>query len=427
MLEKPIKVPEGKRLLNFWRTLGPGLTTGAADDDPSGIATYSQTGAQFGLKYAWLALFTFPLMALVQEMCARIGLVTGRGLAANIRSHFPRWVLMTCTILLFAANAFNIGADLGAMSEAIRLLAPNLPFEFLVIVIAGSSLLLQIFVPYHKYSRYLKYLAITLLSYVITGFLVKLDWGLALKSLVIPSLSFGRESIVLITAILGTTISPYLFFWQTSQEVEEEIENGKRTVAQRKRVDPNDLSKMRFDVWSGMGVSNIVMFFIIAVCAGTLYAAGVRDITSAAAAAKALEPLAGRFASAIFAVGIIGTGLLAVPVLAGSAAYAFAEALRWREGLYRQYHQAKAFYGVIIVAILVGLGTNLLHIDPFKTLIYSAVANAFVSPLVLALIVIIAGNKKVMGKHRNKITSSLFGWALVLVMTFVCILSLAII
>jgi len=400
-----------KRTKDYWNMLGPGLTTGASDDDPSGIATYSQTGAQFGFRFLWLAPLTFPLMAVVQEMCARIGLVTGRGLAGNIRIHFPKKILIMCTVLLFAANAFNIGADLGAMAKGVQLLNPKLNYGFLVVAFTFLSLLLQIFTPYVRYARYLKWLAMVLLAYVFSALLAHLNWGQVLHQTVVPHISFTKEQLFIVAAILGTTISPYLFFWQTSQEVEEQILQGKITLRQRSTaVSPKDVRSMRIDVWSGMFLSNLVMFFIIAACGGVLFAHGITNIHTTAEAAKALEPFAGRATYFLFAVGIIGTGMLAIPVLAGSSSYALAESFRWREGLYRNLKQAYAFYGTIIISMLVGLGINFIGLDPIKALLYAAVGNALVAPIVLALIIILGSNKKIMGRWVNGPVSKTIGW-----------------
>ncbi len=405
-----------KKVGEYWKTLGPGLTTGAADDDPSGIATYSQTGAQYGFQLLWLSAFTFPLMATVQEMCARIGLVTGQGLAANIRIHFPRWVLYLCTILLFAANTLNLGADLGMMAKAAKLLLPEVRFSYLVIGFAVVSLLLQIFTTYERYAKYLKWLALVLLAYIVSALLANLDWANVLRQTVTPSLSFSKDQIFLICAILGTTISPYLFFWQTSQEVEEEILDGKVRLMDRKGSDATHIKNMRVDVWSGMFLSNVVMFFIIAAAAGVLHVSGITEIESAEQAAQALRPLAGDASYILFALGIIGTGLLAVPVLAGSSSYALAESFGWKRGLYRKLREAYAFYGVIIISMAVGLGLNFIGLDPIKTLIYSAVANGMVAPVVLVLIVLLASSKKVMGEWRNHPLTTWVGWGTVAVM-----------
>ena len=407
-----------RKPLEFWQNLGPGLTTGASDDDPSGIATYSQTGAQYGTQLLWLSLFTFPLMAIVQEMCARIGLVTGRGLAGNIRRHFPRWVLYICAGLLFSANAFNIGADLGAMAKGTQLIFPHLMFGWLVVGFAIMGLLFQIYVSYQQYSKYLKWLALVLLAYIFSAMSVPtIDWSRVVHDTIIPTLTIGKDQILLICAILGTTISPYLFFWQTSQEVEEEIMAGKTSIAMRvKETYASDMKKMRTDVWSGMFLSNIVMFFIITACGATLFTHGITHIKTAADAAEALRPFAGDGASFLFAIGIIGTGMLAIPVLAGSSSYAIAESFGWKEGLYRHLAQARAFYGVIIASTLIGLIINFVGIDPIDALIYSAIGNAIVAPVVLVLIVLMAGNHKIMGPWVSGKVNKTLGWLVTLLM-----------
>jgi NRAMP (natural resistance-associated macrophage protein)-like metal ion transporter len=407
-----------KRTEGYWHMLGPGLTTGASDDDPSGIATYSQTGAQFGFKFLWLAPLTFPLMAIVQEMCARIGLVTGRGLAGNIRIHFSKSVLRTCTLILFAANTFNIGADLGAMAKAAQLLNPRFNFGLLVVGMGLVSLYLQIFTPYVRYAKYLKWLAMVLFAYVFSALMAHLNWHTILSATAVPHLSFNKTELLLVAAILGTTISPYLFFWQTSQEVEEQILRGKATLHQRRTAtDKSEIRSMRIDVWSGMLLSNLVMFFIIAACGGVLFANGVTDIKTTAQAAEALKPLAGNATYFLFSIGIIGTGMLAIPVLAGSSSYAFAESFRWKEGLYRKLNQAHAFYGIIIISMLVGLGLNFVGLDPIKALIYAAVGNALAAPIILALIVMISSNKHIMGRWVNKRYITGIGWMVTTLMT----------
>ena len=413
-IQKPQLV---KRAKNYWQTLGPGLTTGASDDDPSGIATYSQTGAQYGFQLLWLAAFTYPLMAIVQEMCARIGIVTGRGLAGAIRVHFSKRLLYACTILLFAANTFNIGADLGAMAKGVQLLWPNSNFAVIVIGFAVISLGLQIFTPYARYARYLKWLALVLFAYVASALLAHLNWGDVARHAIMPSISFTKEQLLLICAILGTTISPYLFFWQTSQEVEEQILQGKTSIPARQAdTTSKDITDMRVDVWSGMLLSNIVMFFIIAACGALLFSHGVTNIATAAQAAEALRPFAGNATYLLFALGVIGTGMLAIPVLAGSASYAFAESFKWREGLYRKLKQALAFYGIIIISMLFGLSLNFIGLDPIKALIYSAVANGIVAPVVLVFIVLLSSNKKVMGEWVNKPSTTIIGWVITLIM-----------
>lgn len=402
----------------YWKSLGPGLTTGAADDDPSGITTYSQAGAAYGFNFLYLAGWTFPLMAIVQEMCARIGLVTGRGLAANIRQYYPRWVLYTATLLLFAANTLNIGADLGAMAKATQLLFPDLRFTSLILGFTIITLALQIFTTYEKYAKYLKWLALVLLSYVFSALTVNINWNEVLQKAIIPTLVISRDQIFLITAVLGTTISPYLFFWQTSQEVEEQILGGKTTLKLRQEeTTPGEIKNMRMDVWSGMFLSNLVMFFIIAASAATLFGSGITSITTAAEAAEALRPIAGEKAYLLFALGIIGTGMLAVPILAGSASYALSESFGWKFGLYRRLKEANAFYGVIIISTGIGLLINLIGFDPIKALIYSAVANGLIAPVVLILIVLMSGNIKIMGKWVNGRLTSVLGWIIIALMT----------
>ncbi len=409
--KKPFKLAE-----EYWHTLGPGLTTGAADDDPSGIATYSQTGAGYGFSLLWLAAWTFPLMAIVQEMCARIGFVTGHGLAANIKEHYSRPVLYGITALLFAANTFNIGADLGAMAQGVQLLVPRVNVPFLIISLAGFSLLLQIFTTYARYAKYLKYLALVLFAYVFSAFLSHLDWSTVLLHAFIPSFHFTRDQIYLICGILGTTISPYLFFWQTSQEVEEQNLHAPEETGWHQHPTHKEMRHLKTDIWSGMFFSNAAMFFIIAACAGTLYAHGITNIATAADAAAALRPLAGNAAFFLFAVGIIGVGLLAIPVLAGSTSYALSESFGWPHGLYRKLKEAYAFYGIIIISMALGIAMNFIGLNPIKALIYSAVANGIVAPFVLVLIVQMSSNTHIMQEHVNGRSAKIFGWLTVLIM-----------
>jgi NRAMP (natural resistance-associated macrophage protein)-like metal ion transporter len=408
---QPIKKAKG-----FWYLLGPGLTTGASDDDPSGIATYSQSGAKYGFSLLWLAAFTFPLMAIIQEMCARIGLVTGRGLAGNIRIHFGRKILYMSTLFLFAANTFNIGADIGAMANAVQLLVPHFNFTLLVIGFMLLILLLQIFTPYTRYAKYLKWLALVLFAYILSAFLAHPDWGTILKHSVVPHITFSKDQILLICAVLGTTITPYLFFWQTSQEVEEEIASGETTIKSRTGAGTEDIRKMRIDVWSGMFFSNIVMFFIIAACGSELFAHGITNINTAAQAAQALRPFAGSATFWLFAAGIIGMGLLAIPVLAGASAYAISESIGKHQGLNSKLKQASAFYGVIIISMLIGLSLNFLGLNPIKALIYSAVLNGIVAPIILVLILLLARNQHIMGEWKNGKISAGFGWILAIAM-----------
>lgn len=401
----------------YWRTLGPGLTTGAADDDPSGIATYSQTGAQYGFSLLWLSVLTFPLMAVIQEMCARIGLVTGRGLASNIRKHFSHKILYVSTLLLFAANTFNIGADLGVMAKTLQLFNPQWNFVLLIILVTVLLLGLQIFVPYNRYAKYLKWLALVLFAYVASALLANLDWPNVLKHAITPSITFSKDQILLICAILGTTISPYLFFWQTSQEIEDEIAHGQTTLIQRQVTTKEQIHSMRVDVWSGMFFSNLVMFFIIAACGAILFPHGITNITTASQAAEALRPFAGDWAYALFTIGILGTGMLAIPVLAGSSSYAISESFNWREGLSKKLKSAYAFYGIIIVSMIIGLCINFIGLNPIKVLIYSAVANGVVAPLVLLPMVIISSNKKIMGAWVNNKITKIIGWVVIAIMS----------
>lgn len=408
--------PVVKKAKNYWYSLGPGLTTGASDDDPSGIATYSQAGAQYGFGFLWLSAFTFPLMSIVQEMCARIGLVTGRGLAGNIRLHFSKRIIGITALLLFLANGFNIGANLGAMAKAVQLIQPSWNFGILVLFFAVISISLQIFTPYEKYAKYLKWLALVLVAYIASAILADIKWGELLSTAVIPKIEFSKDFMLMFCAILGTTISPYLFFWQTSQEIEGQIQQGKTTIKLRAGSDKKEIKDMRVDVWSGMFLSNVVMFFIIASCGAILYTNGITNITSAAQAAEALRPFAGDATYWLFAVGIIGTGLLAIPVLAGSSSYAISEGLKWKAGLSHNLRQARAFYGIIILSVAVGFVLNFVGLDPIRALIYSAVANGIVAPIILTLIVLISSNKKIMGDWVNNRFTTLIGWFVTVIM-----------
>lgn len=406
-----------KKIVKFFKLLGPGFITGASDDDPAGIATYAQTGALFGYLQLWTAFFSLPLMTAVQEMCGRIGLVTGKGLAQVIKQHYHPSILYTTVSLLVIANVVNIGADLGAMAASMQLVA-GMSFGFWILIMVVVTLILEIFVSYKTYSKYLKYLAYTLLSYVIAAFAVKTDWaGVAFFS-THPQIILSKDYIMNIVAIFGTTISPYLFFWQTAEEAEEEVSSGKlRTMGVGiPRVSTLDIKKMRLDTVVGMIFSQLVMLFIIITAAGTLYKSGIHEITSAAQVASALRPIAGDFAFLLFTTGIIGTGLLAVPILSGSASYAVAEAFNWKEGLYRKLRQAHGFYGVIIIATLVGLLINFIGINPIQALYYSAVVNGLIAPPLLILIVLISNKKSIMKEYANGKLTNILGIATIIVM-----------
>ena len=364
------------------RILGPGIVTGAADDDPAGIASYSQAGAQFGWGTPWVMLLCYPLMTAVQEACMRIGAVTGKGLAAVIRERYPRWLLYPVVLLVVAANTLNIGADIGAMAASAQLLVPVVPFGLLALAFAVVMLLLEVFLAYKTYVKILKWLALALFAYVVTALMVQVPWGDALRATVVPQIQFTPAFLYILVAILGTTISPYLFFWQTSEVVEDEIADGR--LAQKggtPRLTKPYLRRLRFDTAFGMLFSNVISWFIIVVGAVVLGAHGVTNINSAADAAKALEPLvqsfpnAGLWAKAIFSVGVIGIGLMAVPVLAGSSSYAVAETFNWREGLFRKFKQAREFYFILIIGTLCGLLFNFIGLDPIKALVFSAVFN----------------------------------------------------
>lgn len=412
-INKPLHEAE-----DYWYSLGPGITTGASDDDPSGIATYSQAGALFGYSLLWLAPLTFPLMVAVQEMCARIGLATGQGLAANIRTQYRAGVLYTLTAIIFITNTFNIGADLGAMASSAQLIFPSFNFLTFLLLFTIISLGMQIFVSYAQYARFLKYLTLVLLLYVATALsLDDLPWHDIWVQTIWPNITWSKSIIIMICAVLGTTISPYLFFWQTSQEVESrKLAERMSPKLRHHMVTKKEVRRMRFDVIVGMFLSNAVMFFIIVTCAAVLFPQGLA-IESAEQAALALRPLAGEQAYLLFALGIIGTGLLAVPVLAGSAAYALAESFRWSSGLTKGLSHAHAFYGVIIFAMLFGMLINFIGINPIQALVYSAVLNGIVSPIILYFIVKLSADKQLMGPWVNRKGLSWFGYFIVVLMT----------
>ena len=410
-------------LKNIWKKIGPGFITGAADDDPSGVATYSQTGAIFGYSQLWLALFTFPFMIVIQQMCGRIGMVTGKGLAGVIHANYSKPVLYFAVSLLVIANTINIGADLGAMAASAQMLL-GLPFLFWLLLMTGFIIVLEVFVTYKTYSKILKYLALTLFAYVFTAFIVKLDWGIILKNTVLPHIQFSKDYLLNIVAILGTTISPYLFFWQASQEVEEAIVDDKipDIGVGTPAVSRENVADMNWDTIIGMFFSQAIMFFIIITTAATLHAKGITNIETASQAAEALRPVAGNLAYLLFAAGIIGTGLLAVPILAGSSAYAVAETAGLKAGLSKKPGRAPTFYGVIAISTLIGMSISLLGINPIKALYYAAAFNGIAAPALMVLVILIANNKDIMGKFVNKRISNIAGWVIVLVMTIAAIL-----
>ncbi len=402
------KLPGRQR--NLFKLLGPGLITGASDDDPSGIATYSQAGAQFGYAMCWVMLFSFPLIAAIQEVSARIGRVTGSGIAGNIRLHYPPWLLRAIVALLLVANVINLGADLGAMGEALRLIIGG-PAHLYVVVFAVICVWLEVFSRYERYVAVLKWTSAVLLAYVLTALIVDVPWGQVAFATLVPSFNLQTDYVVTIVAVLGTTITPYCFFWQSSQEAEDErVDPAAHALIEAPGEAPAQISRLRIDTYLGMGFSNLISLFIIITTAATLHTHGITDIQTSAQAAEALRPIAGVFTFALFAAGIIGIGMLAVPVLAGSAAYALGEALGWTTGLGRQPLDARGFYGTIAVATLIGIGINFVHIDPIKALFWSAVLNGIVSVPLMAVIMIMAMQPKVMGRFTLPRPLWLMGW-----------------
>jgi Mn2+/Fe2+ NRAMP family transporter len=412
---------------NYWRialdrvrehplaNLGPGVITGVADDDPSGIATYSQAGAQYGLNMLWTMPLAYPLMAAVQLMCAMIGRVTGKGLAANIRTAFPPPVLYVVVLLLLIANTLNISADLAAMGEAGELVT-NVDRHAVTLAFVVASLALQIFIPYHRYVFFLKWLTLSLLAYFAVVFTVHVPWAEVAHRTVAPTFKLDAGAATVVVGVFGTTISPYLFFWQASEEVEEMRGHKERRLRSYPRRAPSELARINFDTWSGMLYSDMTAYFIILATGVTLHVAGITDIQTAAQAATALRPLAGDLAFALFAVGIIGVGLIGVPVLAGSAAYALAEAMQWEWGLERKATDARGFYGVIAVSVLIALILQYSPINPMKALFWSAVINGVVAVPLLVLIVLLASSTKVMGRYTIGPITKALGWLTVAIM-----------
>jgi NRAMP (natural resistance-associated macrophage protein)-like metal ion transporter len=406
---------------SFLSKLGPGLITGVSDDDPSGIATYSQSGAQFGYSMLWAAVLTYPLMTAIQEISARIGRVTGRGIAANMRAHSPPVLLYCIVSLLCAANIFNLAADLGAMGAAGQLVIGGSAAPY-VVLFAILSLLLQVYIPYINYAKYLKWLTLGVLSYILTAFVVHVPWLEALRATFAPHLAFNAKYFATLTAVLGTTISPYLFFWQASQEVEEvRVDPTQQALTRSPQQAAEQFDRIRADTYFGMAVSNVIAFFIILTAASTLHRNGILDVQTSVQAAKALEPIAGCFAFFLFASGIIGTGLLAVPVLAGSAAYSVAETFKWKGSLQRKPQKAKRFYGVLAAATLIGLALNFVKIDPIRALFWSAIINGVVAVPVMVAIMLLAASRKVMGDFDIPVLLKTIGWIATAVMFLVAV------
>jgi NRAMP (natural resistance-associated macrophage protein)-like metal ion transporter len=394
----------------FLELLGPGLITGAADDDPSGIATYAQVGAQFGPSILWTMLFVYPFMAAIQEISARLGRVTGHGIAGNIRRFYPGWMLYATVALLIIANTINIGADIGVMGAAVNLLVGG-PAHLYCVIFAILSVVLQIRIPYKSYSAILKWMTFSLFAYVGTIFVVQINWAEVIRGTFVPTISLEKEYLDALIAVLGTTISPYLLFWQSGEEVEElESEPKEDPLKKAPEQAPVQFNRIKIDTYIGMAFSNLIAYFIILTAAATLHVHGKTDINSAAEAAEALRPIAGPFASFLFSLGIVGTGLLALPVLAGSAAYGVGEAFRWPVGLDRKAREAKAFYSVLAVATLIGLGINFTKLDPIKALVWSAIINGITAAPVMCFMMLLASRPKVMGKLTLPFYLKALGW-----------------
>lgn len=404
------------REASWLKKLGPGLITGAADDDPSGIATYSQAGAQFGFNMLWTVLFTYPLMVGIQVVSARIGRVSGHGLATNIRRHYPAWLLYGVVGLLLIANTINIAADVSAMGEALKLIVGG-PAQLYALAFGVMSLLLQVFIPYRRYVRILKWLTLALLAYVATAFVVHIPWSRVLVSALAPHMSWKSEYITTVVAVFGTTISPYLFFWQASQEVEDQLADPRaQPLIRAPHQAKANLRRIKIDTYVGMGFSNLVAFFIILITAMTLNLHGITDIQTSAQAATALRPIAGEFAFMLFSAGIIGTGLLAIPVLAGSSAYAMAGVFEWKNSLERTPMRAKQFYGVIAISTVIGIALGFTSIDPIKALYWSAVINGVISVPIMVVMMLMAVHPEIMGKFVITPGQRVMGWLATLMM-----------
>ena len=399
----------------FWQLLGPGLVTGASDDDPSGIGTYAQAGAALGLSTLWMALFTLPMMYGIQYICAKIGMVSGAGLARVLRKHYSRWLLFPVVCGLVVANTINAGVDIGAIAAAAALFIP-VPVPFLVLPITAAILLVQIFGSYRLLAKTFKWLTLALFAYVLSAFAAKPDWRAVVVATVQPTVRFDREFLTVIVAILGTTISPYLFFWQADQEVEEEISMGRRTLRERRGATGEELRDAEWDIGVGMLLSNVVMYFIILATASTLHGTKPVTIQSATQAAQALRPLAGEAAYVLWAVGLIGAGMLSVPILTGSAAYAVAEALGWKRGLDERPRRAKLFYAVITTSTVVGMLVNFTGINPITALFWTAVINGVLAPPILIVVMLIANNRAVLQEHVNGRLANVVGWTTTAVM-----------
>ena len=411
-----MSIKNANKFNRFWKLLGPGLITGSSDDDPSGIATYSQAGAAYGLSTLWTSIVAFPLMAAIQQMCARIGLVTEQGLTGALKKNYPKWVLYLMLLFSFPSIVMNIGADIAGMGAVGNMLFPKIEATYFSVVFTMLLLILIIYLPYHKIASILKYLCIVLMVYLIVPFLYHQDWVEVAKSTFIPTIKFDKAFVAIIVGIFGTTISPYLFFWQASMEVEE-MKQKKRHLIVNKKI----IGDMKEDIDFGMTFSGLVMFFIILTTGTVLFKGGIHQIDTVEQAAMALKPLAGDAAYLLFAIGIIGTGLIAIPVLSGSLSYIITETFGWEQGLDKKFHEAKAFYMIIAVSLLLGLSLNYIGITPVQALIYTAILYGLTAPVLIAIILHISNNKKVMGKFTNSKTTNVLGFGALLIMTFAAV------
>lgn len=409
------------RQKTWWQKIGPGFITGAADDDPSGIATYTQVGAQFGFGQLWSSLALLPMMYAVQEMVARIGMASGQGLVAVAKKHYSKILIGILVFLLVIANTINIGADIGAIADAMKLMVPTVPFWMWAVLCCILILFTEIYLTYKTYANILKWLGLSLFSYLLTLIVVNQDWTQFIVNVLRPKIVLNKEFITGLMAVFGTTISPYLFIWQANEEVEEEIAEGKTSLQSRKGISDKDLQDMRQDTWTGMFFSQFIMLCIIGTAANTFYKHGIFDIQTTAQAAEALQPLAGNLAALVYSLGVIGTGLMAIPILSAGASYALSQLFGWEEGLYKKFNQARYFYIIIIVATLLGLMMNFIGLNPIKALFWAAVINGIVSIPLIWMILKISNNRVIMGKRTNRAWSNLIG-----IITFVIALTGAI-
>jgi len=417
-----MKVRRISKAKKIWQSLGPGFVTGASDDDPSGIATYSQAGAAFGLATLWTALVSFPMMAAIQGMCARVGMVTGAGLTKTLKQYYSKTLLYIVLLVSFPAIVLNIGSDIAGMGAVANLLCPSVNCVIFSTLFSVLLIVCLIWLPYRKIADVLKWLCLVLMVYAIVPFLIKQNTWAIVKAAFIPHIEFNKDFIAILVAILGTTISPYLFFWQASMEGEEKEDRQDVVMIDKQALtDEKALAEMKIDVNVGMFFSNLVMFFIILTAGSVLFRGGIKNITTVDQAASALKPLAGDSAYLLFAIGVIGTGFLAIPVLAGSVSYMLAETFGWKQGLNKKWHEAKGFYGILVVSIVLGFLINLIGISPIKALIFTAIAYRVTAPVLIAVILHICNNKKIMGEFTNKPISNILGWVTLIVMTIAAV------